>query len=129
MKILPPHPQCSARKHGDGWAKTRRANHPQCSGRKSVGVGVYLEIKAGWIKIILKDKKNILDEVSFLEERNLSEKLLPTIDRLLKKNKLQSRDIKDFQVVSDLGENYTTFRIAKTVAQSFLFALKEEQKE
>lgn len=36
---------------------------------------ILLEIKAGWIKIILKDKKNILDEVSFLEERNLSEKL------------------------------------------------------
>lgn len=88
---------------------------------------ILLEIKAGWIKIILKNKKNILDEVSFLEERNLSEKLLPTIDKLLKKNKLQSEDIADFQVVSDLGENYTTYRLAETVAQSFLFALKEEQ--
>ncbi|MBU2028590.1 hypothetical protein KJ761_01715 [Patescibacteria group bacterium] len=86
---------------------------------------ILLEIKAGWIRIILKDKKNILDEMSFLEERNLSEKLLPTIDKLLKKNKMQLQDIQDFQVISDLGENYTTFRIAKTVAQSFLFALKE----
>ena len=86
---------------------------------------LFVEIKAGWIKIILKDKKNILDELSFLEERNLSEKLLPTIDKLLKKNKLQPQDIKDFQVVSDLGENYTTYRLAETVAQSFLFALKE----
>ena len=38
---------------------------------------------------------------------------------------MQLQDIQDFQVISDLGENYTTFRIAKTVAQSFLFALKE----
>ena len=86
---------------------------------------ILLEIKAGWIKIILKNKKNILDEVSFLEERNLSEKLLPTIDKLLKKNKLQPQDIADFQVVSDLGENYTTYRIAKTVAEAFKFAVKE----
>jgi tRNA A37 threonylcarbamoyladenosine modification protein TsaB len=88
-----------------------------------------VEIKSGWIRIILQNKKNILDEISFLEERNLSEKLLPTIDQLLKKNKLQPRDIKDFQVVSDLGENYTTFRLAQTVAQSFLFALKENQRK
>lgn len=86
---------------------------------------ILLEIKAGWIKIILKNKKNILDEVSFLEERNLSEKLLPTIDKLLKKNKLQPQDIADFQVVSDLGENFTTYRIAKTVAEAFKFAIKE----
>lgn len=84
-----------------------------------------LEIKSGWIKIVLRDKKKILDEVSFLEKRDLSEKLLPTIDGLLKRNQLQPKDIKDFQVISDLGENYTTYRLAKTVADTFLFALKE----
>jgi len=87
---------------------------------------ILLEIKNSWIKIILQDKKNILDEVSFLEERNLAEKLLPTIDKLLKKNKLQPGDVQDFQVVSDLGENYTTFRLAKTVAEAFKFAVKEK---
>jgi tRNA A37 threonylcarbamoyladenosine modification protein TsaB len=87
---------------------------------------ILLEIKSGWIKIILQDGKKILDAVSFLEERNLSEKLLPTIDKLLKKNKLQPEDMADFQVVSDLGENYTTFRIAKTVAEAFKFAVKEK---
>jgi len=85
---------------------------------------ILLEIKAGLIKIILQDKKNILSEMSFLEERNLSEKLLPVIDKLLKKNKLQPQDIEDFQVRSDLGENYTTFRIAKTIAEAFKFAVR-----
>jgi tRNA A37 threonylcarbamoyladenosine modification protein TsaB len=87
---------------------------------------ILLEIKSGRIIIILKDKRSILEEVSFLEERNLSEKLLPTIDKLLKKNKLQPQDIQDFQVVSDLGENYTTYRLAKTVAEAFKFAVKEK---
>lgn len=87
---------------------------------------ILLEIKAGRIRIILKNKKSILGEVSFLEERNLSEKLLPTIDKLLEKNKLQPGDIQDFQVVSDLGENYTTYRIAKAVAEAFKFAVKEK---
>ena len=87
---------------------------------------ILLEIKAGQIKIILQDKQGILDEAAFPEERNLSEKLLPTVDKLLKKNKLQPRDIEDFQVVSDLGENYTTFRLAKTVAEAFKFAVKEK---
>ncbi len=86
---------------------------------------ILLEIKADRIKISLRDKKNILDEVSFLEEKNLAEKLLPTIDKLLKKNKLQPQAIQDFQVKSDLGENFTTFRIAKTVVEAFKFAVKE----
>jgi len=85
-----------------------------------------LEIKSGWIRIVLKDEKKVLDELSFLEERNLSEKLLPTIEQLLRKNKLQPQDIQDFQVTSDLGENYTTFRLAKTVAEAFKFAVKEK---
>jgi tRNA A37 threonylcarbamoyladenosine modification protein TsaB len=90
---------------------------------------ILLEIKEKKIKIILKDRKKILEELTFLEERNLSEKLLPTIDRLLKKNKLQPQDVKDFQLKSDLGENYTTFRIAKTVAEAFKFAVKEKIEE
>jgi len=88
---------------------------------------ILLEINAGRVGIILKDKKNILDKVFFLEERNLSEKLLPTIDKLLKKNKLQPQDVEDFQVISDLGENFTTFRIAKTVVEALRFAIKEEK--
>lgn len=90
---------------------------------------ILLEIKEKKIKIILKDRKKILEELTFLEERNLSEKLLPTIDRLLKKNKLQPQDVKDFQLKSDLGGNYTTFRIAKTVAEAFKFAVKEKIEE
>jgi tRNA A37 threonylcarbamoyladenosine modification protein TsaB len=89
---------------------------------------ILLKIKSGQIRIILKDKKNILDELSFLEARNLSEKLLPMIEKLLKKNKLQPKDIEDFQVISDLGKNYTTFRIAKTVAEAFKFAIKEKNR-
>jgi tRNA A37 threonylcarbamoyladenosine modification protein TsaB len=89
---------------------------------------ILLKIKSGRIKIALKDKKNILDELSFLEARNLSEKLLPTIDKLLKKNKLQPKDIEDFQVISDLGKNYTTFRLAKTVAEAFKFASQEKNR-
>lgn len=90
---------------------------------------IILEIKKGRIRVILKDKKNILDEMSFLEEKNLAEKLLPMIDKLLSKNKLQPGDIQDFQVLSDLGENFTTFRIAKTVAEAFKFAVKENNQE
>jgi tRNA A37 threonylcarbamoyladenosine modification protein TsaB len=86
---------------------------------------ILLEIKNNWIKIILQDKQSILDEVSFPEERNLAEKLLPLIDQMLKKNKILPEAIEDFKVVSDLGENYTTFRLAKTVAEAFKFAVKE----
>jgi tRNA A37 threonylcarbamoyladenosine modification protein TsaB len=76
------------------------------------------------ITLLLKDKKNIIDSVDFPEERQLSEKLLPAIDKLIKKNKLSAKDINRIKVKSDLGDNFTTCRIAKTVANTWNWAMK-----
>ena len=71
------------------------------------------------ITLLLRDKKNIVDSFNFPEERQLSEKLLPSIDAMLKKNKLKPADIKKMTVKSDLGDNFTTYRLAKTVADAW----------
>ncbi|MFA6973679.1 MAG: hypothetical protein WC238_03015 [Parcubacteria group bacterium] len=71
------------------------------------------------VTLLLKDKKNIVDSLDFPEERQMSEKLLPAIDGMLKKNKLVPREIEKMTVQSDLGDNFTTFRLAKTVADAW----------
>jgi tRNA A37 threonylcarbamoyladenosine modification protein TsaB len=88
---------------------------------------IEIQIKDKQIKLILKEKSNILDSLDFPEERQLSEKLLPSIDKLLKKNKLKTVDIDKIEVESDLGENFTTFRIAKTVADTWNWARSVER--
>jgi tRNA A37 threonylcarbamoyladenosine modification protein TsaB len=85
---------------------------------------IEIQILNKQITLFLKDKKSIVDSLNFPEERQLSEKLLSAIDKLIKKNKLDSEDIKKITVKSDLGDNFTTCRIAKTVAQTWNWAMK-----
>lgn len=80
---------------------------------------IRIEIEKGMIGILLVDKKNVLDWITFPEERNLSEKLLPAIDGLLKKTRLSVQDIEKMELKSDLDESWTTYRIAKSVIEAF----------
>jgi len=82
-----------------------------------------IKIKAKKIILSLYRKNKLLDEASFLDERNLSEKLLPAIDKLLQKNQLATADIQKVEVKSDIGEPFTTYRIAKSVEKAFNWAI------
>lgn len=86
---------------------------------------IEIQIKDKQVEIFLKEKGNILDSFNFPEERQLSEKLLPSIDKMLRKNNLKPEDIKKMTVKSDLGDNFTTYRIAKTVADTWNWARKQ----
>ncbi len=66
----------------------------------------------------LRDNKKVIDSSSWDDENNLSEKLLPEIDKLLKKNKVKKEDIK-IEVKTDIPAGYTTTRIAKSVANAW----------
>ncbi|MEA2097624.1 MAG: hypothetical protein U9P70_00910 [Patescibacteria group bacterium] len=59
-----------------------------------------IEIISNKASVFLLDKKgNIVSKLTWIDKRNLSEKLLKKIDLLLKKNKLSIKDIKkvDFE--------------------------------
>lgn len=88
-------------------------------------MNIQIKIKDNIISILLMDKNRILDKIVFKEKRNLSEKLLPSIDRLLKKNKMQAKDIETMETIADVDDSYTTHRIAKTVSKTFNWAVKK----
>ncbi len=80
---------------------------------------IIIEIKNKVTKLILKEGGAILDEFTFPEDHNISERLLPLIDELLKRHDLTPKDIKNFSVETDLGDSYTSRRIAEIVANVF----------
>ena len=71
------------------------------------------------VKIILLKGEKEQDHLEFPEENNLSDKLLPIIDELLRKNKLSAKDVKKAELETDLTDGFTTYRIAKTITDSF----------
>ena len=67
------------------------------------------------VKAVLEDKNGIIDEEAFDLDNNLSEKLLPTIDKLLKRHKLEPAYLERAELEANLPDSYTTYRIAKAV--------------
>lgn len=80
---------------------------------------IIIEIKNKVTKLILEEKEAVLDEFTFPEDHNISERLLPLVDELLKRHSLTPKDIENFSVETDLGDSYTSRRIAETVANVF----------
>lgn len=86
-------------------------------------MNLLIDIKDRKVSISFLDKKKKDKPVNFPEENNLSEKLLVNIDRLLKKNRLSSKDIKKVTVKTDELSGFTTSRIARSVAKAYNFAV------
>jgi len=84
---------------------------------------IKITIQNPQVKIRLIGGRKILGRLSFKEEKNISEKLLAGIDKILRQKKLKPVDIKEITLDTDLGESFTTYRIAKTVEQVFNWAV------
>lgn len=74
------------------------------------------------ITLFLKEKGKIVSRSGWREENNLSQRLLPEIDKLLKKNKIKKESVQKAEVKTDIPAGFTTARIAKSVANAWNFA-------
>ena len=83
---------------------------------------IIIKIENKIVSLILQDKRKIIDEGSFEGEYQLSEKLLPEIDKLLKRNNLKLEDIKKIKSEVDGEKSITSYRIAKTAEKIFNWA-------
>ncbi|GBE17015.1 hypothetical protein BMS3Abin15_00848 [bacterium BMS3Abin15] len=84
---------------------------------------LYIHLKKEKITLQLKDNKKVIGSSLWNDENNLSEKLLPEIDKLIRKNKINKENIK-LTVKTDIPAGYTTTRIAKSVANAWNYANK-----
>jgi tRNA A37 threonylcarbamoyladenosine modification protein TsaB len=80
---------------------------------------IIIEIKNKITKLILKNNSEKIDELIFEADENISEKLLPNFNELLKKNKLTTQDIDNIEVETDLGDSFTSRRIAEAMRNAF----------
>lgn len=85
---------------------------------------ILIRIKNRKVRIILSQGKEERDFVDIENEKKLSEDLLFEIDKLIKRNNLEAKDILKILVETDQEDNFTTPRIAKAVANAWNFGLK-----
>lgn len=72
------------------------------------------------VSVALKGK--VIDKQEFLAKYEQAEKLLPSIDKLLKNNSFKLTDIKRIKV-NDKGESFSALRIGIATANALGFAL------
>jgi tRNA A37 threonylcarbamoyladenosine modification protein TsaB len=92
-------------------------------------MNIVIEIKNKETRLILRDGQKAVDEVVFLAGENISEKLLPNFDLLLKKHKLTLEDINNVEVETDLGDTFTSRRIAEAMKNAFLWTKKNKSQK
>lgn len=59
------------------------------------------------------------------EGRDMRRRLFESIDDILKERKLVPTDVSDFIVETDVSDNFTSVKIAETVAETYRFAAKD----
>lgn len=90
---------------------------------------IEIEIKEKNIKLSLKDGKNLKEAVVFADERDSGRKLLPAVDKMLKKSQIMPKDVEKVRVSSDQSDSFTTARIAKAFANSWNWGNKYSSKQ
>ncbi len=74
------------------------------------------------IEIAIKKGNEVLVEKKFEADRRQAEKLLPEIDKLLKKNKIKLSDLEKIEV-ENRGGSFTALRIGIVTANALGYAL------
>lgn len=85
---------------------------------------IIIEIIDKDVSVKLSEKKKILDSIHFRDAHNLTDKLLPGIEKILQEHKIRPESLEKVSVKTNLGESYTSARIARTVAAVFNWHIK-----
>lgn len=73
---------------------------------------------------LLRDGE-IVAEKSWQESRDLGRQLFQGIETLLSENNLNPEDMTDFRLETGVSDNFTSVKIAETVARVYTWAVSE----
>ncbi len=86
---------------------------------------LFIDLNQGKFTLLLKDGKSLVDSLEICFERDLAEKLLEGVDKILKSNRIDKTDLKSIDLSKKPDEDRTSDRIALSVVEAFK-ALKNE---
>ena len=76
--------------------------------------------KRGEAELQLRDEKKLIDSLTFEFEANLDTVLIEAVDKILKKNTIDTSSLKTVKVVGEVNKDSSAYK----VAQTFVEALK-----
>ncbi|TXH07374.1 MAG: hypothetical protein E6Q06_03220 [Candidatus Moraniibacteriota bacterium] len=76
-------------------------------------------------RLVLMRDGEAVAEKSWAESRDLGRQLFQGIEALLSENDLNPEDVTDFRLETDVSENFTSVKIAETVAKVYTWAVSD----
>jgi tRNA A37 threonylcarbamoyladenosine modification protein TsaB len=83
-----------------------------------------LTVKKEKSRLVLVEDGAELVAREWEEGRDMGRRLFESIDGILKERGLKPADVSDFIVETDVSDNFTSVKIAETVAETYRFAAK-----
>lgn len=80
------------------------------------------ELNKEFLMLSFKDKKGTVKSSEMKVDNNLSRKLLPFLDRFLKKTGLDLRDVSKINLKSEMSDSFTSYRIVKITLDTAFWA-------
>lgn len=74
---------------------------------------------------LLEDGREVADR-GWDEGRDMGRRLFESIDAILKEKDLEPTDVSGFTVETEVSDNFTSVKIAQTVAETYRFAAQKE---
>ena len=81
-----------------------------------------IEINEDKVRLVLNNSNKELDSVGFRYKRDLDQKLITWLDKILKRNKIDASSIKSYKIAGNLGKESTIHKIT----EAFVEGLKIE---
>ncbi len=78
-------------------------------------------------RLVLIRDGEIVAEKSWAESRDLGRQLFQGIEALLSENNLNPEDVTDFRLETQISDNFTSVKIAETVARVYTWAVSESK--
>jgi hypothetical protein len=66
------------------------------------------------IQVLLKEGRAVMDTVDFEFDKNVDTLLLESVDKILKRNKIDITSLKNVRLVGDIDKNSSLYKIVKS---------------
>jgi len=80
---------------------------------------LFIDLNQKKFTLLLRDEKSLVDSIEICFERDLAEKLLEGVDKILKSNRMGRTDLKSIELSKKPDKNRTSDRIALSVVGAF----------
>ncbi|MBU2025284.1 MAG: hypothetical protein ABIC19_00370 [Patescibacteria group bacterium] len=86
-----------------------------------------IKMRGAGIEIGLLKKEKLIDKTSWKDRRDMLERFLPEVDKLLGRNNITARDLQEVRTDIKVNKSHSSYRIVRAAVLSFEMGIREKR--